>query len=914
MKTRVDEARILVLGVGSTQAARNNSKGHLFERFIANWLADEGFEQPSTRRLNVTSRGVEIDVRSTHTVTRKTVLAECKAYSLPLAVEDLMAFYGKLSSERLTEPDLLGFFVAIPGLTSNADEQRRWLEQKDVNFRVFIAEELLDLLTQKSHCKRIRQFDTRTLGPISDEALLISEHGLFLAGREADATTRLARRVVVFSLDEQRPAGLLEAVGQAEEYADLPCEYFEARPGYTEPSAAPEPEPAIVEVVFASSDFEYQLPAAPEFFVGRKELLLETRALIRSVEEGRAKVVVFNAQSGSGKSSLALRLAYDMTNEGCLALCIDCRTAAAPSFVAASIRRMLLAATTRRLCELPSDASFASLSETIKTLQRTQLFRPAGVFFDQFESVLRDKRLTREFRDLCLAVAELDVPLVLGFAWKTDVIALTEGYPYQFRDDIRSVSTVFVLEPFGAEEIGELVRRMQRASGKKLHRDLKNRLREYSQGLPWLFKKLASHILKELASGTSQDELLAEVLNVQALFEKDLDGLSLAEREALRRLARNAPLLASEAGELVGADVVQTLLNQRLIVSIGEKVDIYWDIFKDFLLLGVVPIQDAYILRSTPSMVRRVLKVIHDKGGSTTAEAVAAALNSTEVAVLNLARDLRQIGVLAAVEGRIEFSKEVSEALDRDSAVRWKAATALKRHRVLALLAEVSSGGEVRMDALAQALRRTYPSVVAGEKTWHMYARAFAYWFQVAGLAAVRGDRIIVGEKQPPLVNLFEPRRTRVSRGQVIFPRGQAGPLLLLLERLASGLKPANVARLEGDAILLGLCEKRAGSGLTVTDMGRRLAAAREPERARLVMTLIEGQPAVAIARSMVALDSAVSPEALGKAVAEHFGVEWSKETRRGVGKQLRSWLRMAGLRTRIRRAPAPDPNQPELT
>lgn len=69
----------------------------------------------------------------------------------------------------------------------------------------------------------------------------------------------------------------------------------------------------------------------------------------------------------------------------------------------------------------------------------------------------------------------------------------------------------------------------------------------------------------------------------RSLFEADLAGLSPIETEALKYIARFAPISATEVTEKYVASVVQSLLDKRLVVAVGDKLDTYWDIFRDFL-------------------------------------------------------------------------------------------------------------------------------------------------------------------------------------------------------------------------------------------------------------------------------------------------------------------------------------------
>lgn len=507
--------QIVIVADGGTPSAQANARGHLFERFVARLFEAYGCESPSSSEVNVRQNGYEVDIATRIVLSREPAIAECKAYSSPLPVPALSAFYGKVGTERLDHPSMHGWFVAIPGLTAEAHQLSRKIESGDPRFRVVTATQIYELVLERGWVQPISGAELL----LSDHAILLTETGLCALAKQLDPGTRLPIQVLV-----RRPTG---AVGPADMSLLTASDYASGLPVIdtaVAPSAgihSPAAEaPTLVSVVGSRADFEYQFPAAPEFFVGREGQLARVK---RFTEDAGAHghVVVLNAQSGWGKSSLALRIAQQVKTAGGFAVVFDTRTAASPAYVAAALQKAATNAAATGHLVLPGDFSFASVQSALRTLQAAT-WRPRSsllVFFDQFENVFRDQRLTQEFRDLALAVRELSAPVFLGFSWKTDLVGLTENYPYRLRDEIRGVSLVINVEPFGPKEVGTLLGRLAKAAGASLSLDLRQRLREYSQGLPWLLKKLASHILEQLRAGTSEETLLAESLNIERLFD-----------------------------------------------------------------------------------------------------------------------------------------------------------------------------------------------------------------------------------------------------------------------------------------------------------------------------------------------------------------------------------------------------------
>lgn len=56
----MEDYRIVVIADGTTDAAKNNNKGHLYERFIALLLREYSYDTPHERNINPTSQGTDL--------------------------------------------------------------------------------------------------------------------------------------------------------------------------------------------------------------------------------------------------------------------------------------------------------------------------------------------------------------------------------------------------------------------------------------------------------------------------------------------------------------------------------------------------------------------------------------------------------------------------------------------------------------------------------------------------------------------------------------------------------------------------------------------------------------------------------------------------------------------------------------
>lgn len=893
----VAEPRLIVLSDGDDEASRRNARGHLFERFVAHLLHRFGYQPPSRSRLNVTADGIELDVTARHDLTSQPCIAECKAYRSPVPANALDAFYGKLAQARFSTPNTHGFFVALPRLTGPGDEQARHIDEHDTGFTYLNAERVVRSLRD-----RYELVDPPDPCPLSsDPAVIITEHGTYSAALELDSESRSPRAVQVWGRAGIVPQPVLDLLA-ASDYANGLRVVALGQQG-TEHQLVGDwhreaDSPVIVTVEGSTSDFEYQLPASPRYFVGRKRLVSELDAVVAT---GHG-VVVLNAQSGWGKSSLALTLGERARLARGHALIIDSRTASGPRYVTEVLREAAYSAASAGVLELPETASWGSLATAMLSLSRADWRSDRGplvIFFDQFENVFRDESLTRDFRDLALGVRELDGNLVVGFAWKTDLVDWTEGHPYRLRDEIRANARVLSLGPLGASEVNTILRRLEKALAEPLSRELRQRLREYSQGLPWLLKKLSGHLISQLrVEGIDQERLVAAGLNVQGLFDSDLAELGPVEQEALRFTARYAPLPASEVTERFPPSAIQSLVDRRLIVQVGERLDTYWDIFRDYLNSGRVPVEDSYIIRLAPVTVGRLLRLVATVGNPVSVSSVAAELEVGDNSVFNLSRELRLLGVASSDEpSMVHLVESLWDSNDREGAIRRQVAQSLRRHKAHTTFLELVERGSVDLPRFAKSLPSAFPALNVSDSTWVSYARAFLYWFEYAGLAVQDGSRWEAApEGYEPEIALLAATGRRREKGA--FPHDAPGPSLRLLTELADRDQPVTLetpAQRRAAAPLLAIraLDEVGPDSVRIASENLVRAGKVNPEPLLELMRRSSG-PSAGI--DVLLANPHASSAEVGEAVRGAIGAQWAEATTLVIGKHLRAWAREAGV------------------
>lgn len=519
------------------------------------------------------------------------------------------------------------------------------------------------------------------------------------------------------------------------------------------------PSDTVAEVQ-ESAEWTDLRPVGTKFFVGRSQLTQDLYKFIKAPlsDESAPRVFFVEGKSGWGKSSLLAHLRARSRNQRnkntFFVLAVDSRSADTSAFIGMAVSKLVRKASESKFIpelvagqlripswfDVLSDPSFGALLKWLRDNQRVLVLA-----FDQFEDVFRKRDLFRAFHKLMMDSVAVNSNFVVGFSWKSEINIPIDNPAYGLWQQARDNAITFPIEKFAASEIDAVINQLQQYSGHQLPITLRRRLKESSQGFPWLIKKLATHCYQELGRGLSPEDLVDLNLNVQRLFEKDLEALNPDEARALNFIAQRGyegdPFDIAEVDDRIAEDVLSRLLAKRLIVRTGGKYSAYWDIFRDYLVEGEPPrISESFLLRQYPGPIIEALKAFLEKGASTV-EDVCALLEISGGTALNLIRELRNVGVLTRDGDSFVVRDNISSETDFKNYMHSR----LSDH--VAVQTSRRSGDElIDHDQIVQTLQQEYSSFSFAQKTWETYTNFLVGWLRYCDIDL--GGRLVADVKK----------------------------------------------------------------------------------------------------------------------------------------------------------------------
>ena len=895
--------------VAAPQDASSKKKGDLLERLAEKLLRIQNYQVTKQVRLT----GTELDLLCEHQVNQKTVYVECKAHREPISANVLTNLLGTLDLKGYQE----GWLISTGPLGKEAKGiQHEWEKKRDIESQklsIYTPERVITALVSAGVVKPL-SYDSavKAIGDedcIGDPMLLVTQYGIFWTIACLEGGVPVG--VLVYSTKTGnliKEQDLLRNLAQTDtSQNELDFEYIlnlsKSRTEYSLNN--------VVEVVHGETWADYR-PARPQDFVGRKEVQEQIIHYLEDVRDGRSNTRVFaiKGDSGMGKSSLIAKLRDRVQNrhyrKKFFMYAVDVRAATGASYILYSVLACLRKAAASGFgTENPDNLRITNSTDPLESpsIQEflTQLEHKGQIIclvFDQFEELYSKPEVFAVFeaaQNLFLSSVAAQSNLVLGFAWKTDSTVQQDHPAYYMWHRLADHRMEVELEQFTSSEASNAISIFQKELGDKLIPNLRRQLIENSQGYPWLLKKLCIHVYDTVRSGTSQSELVDKALDVGSLFDKDLQKLTPSENTCLKMVAENAPVDWYEILEVSDQEVLRGLQDKRLIIRSGDRLNLYWDIFREYVLTQTVPSIALSYLPSSPS-ISAMLKVTEQlaiEESRSTAE-LSELCGFSVKTIGNVIHDLSMFGIATVQQSEAKLASPM-EVFDQEKILQ-RLRYVLQSHALTMRLSKRDQGEIITILDIIQLLKQINPAAKHKEKTWRAYAEKMGHWLSVTGYLIQReNDWKLEDQGKVDLESVHKTRKARRGKGGGITVFiGDTSPINTLeaLDYLRSnqplsakeiqeqGFRNA-VAALRG----LGVVKNELGSYsiIELTEFESRSSleilwsAACNERRIQLVIDYLKEHPTA-------------DGKSIGNYINQEFKCNWSASSEMRVGSSLRQW------------------------
>ena len=745
--------KLRIFASGRSQRSRNQARGKLFSEMMTRVLNHDGYHVDHI--LHSDSAQMEIDAQGIHRETGFPFYAVCKYSETPMSERDLQAFFGRYMIKWHTDRQCHGLFIILPGLSGRATKFYREHIKNNPHVTTFLYDEdnVLKSISQMPGHANPGQIAGRILpdiGKPGEGNLVCTEKGIFWVYPIISHGEKTQDKIAIFDakgelISDRSIIGYLTKLDPAIANFENIAIDITGKTGPLQPGLFQDADP-IVEVNGSSSCFEYQYPASPRYFVGRKSLLKAFDSFSDQVIHKKTthRGIVFEGPTGWGKSSMVLASVAHLQKMGHFAVAVDCRTASSSTFTPRVLEYALVKfevleggiVETDQKKKIPGfDSAVRMIFDFGQILesQNKLLF----IFFDQFENILFLPDVLNQLKNLFLKIVEKQTNVILGFTWDKDLILSSHAFSNKQYDAVAHECRKMILTTFSNVEMGMLLKKLAKELDETLTKDLQSFLEKFSQGYPWLLKMLCFHVMVARQSGIPQSDVPGILMGIEELFKQEVQYLSDKERATLYQIAKSTPGRLSTPLEIFDPKAVQKLIHQGLINRFDNIVDISCRIFRDYLNTGGLPFRDHYLLNTAVGQVVNGLKILHAAEGILDVSEFKNQINLSELAFYGLAKDMELLGLVKFGQGKVFLQLNMSDAdQEMEAMLRHHLRNRLPKNRLASeILKALKHNHRLKMVNISSRMESLTPFIKMTGLVWLKHARILAEWLDTADLA-----------------------------------------------------------------------------------------------------------------------------------------------------------------------------------
>ncbi|MGC6590327.1 hypothetical protein ACPV3A_36130 [Paenibacillus sp. Dod16] len=343
------------------------------------------------------------------------------------------------------------------------------------------------------------------------------------------------------------------------------------------------------------------------------------------------------------------------------------------------------------------------------------------------------------------------------------------------------------------------------------------------------------------------------------------------------------PIELFQVVEIYGDLTVQSLINKRIVLRKGQRLILYWDIFRDYILTGTVPhIPVAYIPQTQYRRYCDALMVLL-KQENLTLTNFALKLGVGRDAAENIVRDLVMIG------NANRQGEDLKLLQNNEEEAYNKIVEFFNKHILYLNIIEGSGVNfQITMEEFGEYFNETYESSMFSEKTRKTYMNIIYGWMSGARLIETKFHNLlnVVDRTNSSPKNEFPISSGRKVRRTSYF-LGEAPPtrVLELIEQIKKGNTDTMVLNKSGYRNSISLLTNIGGLILE----GNHVSLIQMPENT--VLWLAEKIMKTSTVE-IVGKYSNFSPTELGGSIAKELGKNWTTSSQKRYGSALLLWYK----------------------